>query len=132
MDNSLSLMTYCSADFSLLIDRGGSLASTLRLDIGEVLKAPRHRRSAAFCTRSKVSRYESRADPYTKGIGKKHVGRARELTGDEGKREGVATYIAIYQHAKFGDHSQTQERCDKPRQKKVHFQIFNAGIQCIF
>ena len=45
--------------------RGISLASTCRLVMGEVRKAPRQVRHAALCTRSRLSRADIRAEPYT-------------------------------------------------------------------
>jgi len=35
------------------------------LDAGDVLKAPRQRRRALFCTGSSIFKYEGLAEPYT-------------------------------------------------------------------
>ena len=61
----LSLAMYWKASFSLRSFKGSSFASTCKLGIGDVLKAPRQMRWAAFCTRSNDCKYDSLADPYT-------------------------------------------------------------------
>src|SRR5262252_5941338 len=43
-----SFRTYCSESLVRLSSKGGSFAATHRLVAGDVLKAPRHKRSAWF------------------------------------------------------------------------------------
>jgi hypothetical protein len=59
------LIMYCRASLSRRRCIGISWASTCKLGIGDVRKAPRQILKARFWTRSKGWRYESRAEPYT-------------------------------------------------------------------
>ena len=60
-----SFRTYCRQSLVRLSSNDGSFAATHRLVAGDVLKAPRHKRSAWFWIGSSIRRYDLRAEPYT-------------------------------------------------------------------